>query len=97
MEEGRKDLLIPFFKSYTAKERHALVPIIKKEERRLDKYEFRGNGKYSRIATDEQLWILSVSTFACFGSEDRKALQGWTWRAYRDMDEILEWHCPSWF
>lgn len=97
LEEGRKDLLIPFLKSYTAKERHALVPTIKKEERRLDKYEFRGNGKYSRLATDDQLWILSVSTFACFGSEDRKALQGWTWRAYREMDEILDWHCPSWF
>ena len=97
LEEGRKDLLIPFLKSYTPKERHGLVPTIKKEERRLDKYEFRGNGKYARIATDEQLWILSVSTFICFGSEDRKALQGWTWRAYQDMDEILEWHCPSWF
>lgn len=97
LERGSKDLLIPFLKSLTEKERHSLVPTIKKEERRLDKYEFRGHGKYSRLGTEEQLWILAVSTFTCFGPADTKALQGWTWRAYQEMDEILDWHCPAWF
>lgn len=95
---GNSEQLIRFLKPLGEKEKKALVPLIKKDVKRLytfQKLDDRGHWGY--LGTKEQQDMLAVATLACYGRSDCKSIKHDLLFPNRVIDRVLDWYCPEWF
>ncbi|MDU2940789.1 MAG: DUF6493 family protein [Enterobacteriaceae bacterium] len=100
IESGNSEQMIAFLKRLDEKTRRALVPLIKKDVKRLYTYQQMGeNQSWEILGNSEQLVILGIAMFSCYGRKDYKNIDGGlVLSGNRNIiDRTLNWYCPEWF
>ncbi|EHR8838097.1 hypothetical protein KUS10_003717, partial [Escherichia coli] len=95
IEAGNSEQLIIFLKSLDVKLRNTLVPLIKKDVKRLYEQFDRQNGRCK--ATAVQLDMLGVAILSCFTWNDIKKFSPQLVRQNNIINRVLQWYCPPWF
>ena len=95
-EENKRKEMWNFFKELSDKERKALIPEIKKAERKYEKYENKGKN-WNRVGSNTQLKMVADAFFFCAPASELKYIRRWgRLPSVEDMDKFLEWHVPDW-
>lgn len=90
--------LIPFLKELNSKEKKELVPIIKKEEKRLCTYQDLGERQgWGCLGTEKQMHMIRFCIFICYEKVNTRILNPWELPAPEQINKILNWYCPAWF
>ncbi|EFO1628812.1 DUF6493 family protein [Escherichia marmotae] len=103
IESGNSEQLLAFLKSLDDKQRKNLVPLIKKDVKRLGEYQwhevsiggFRGR-TYQQDGTKNQLEMLSVAIISCYARKDCKNIERNLLSSNEAVKQTLKWHCPEW-
>ena len=103
IESGNSEQLLAFLKSLDDKQRKNLVPLIKKDVKRLGAYQWyevsigglRG-GSYKQNGTKNQLQMLSVAIISCYARKDCKNIERNLLNSNNAVKETLKWRCPEW-
>ncbi|EGO9611501.1 hypothetical protein CV517_004920, partial [Escherichia coli] len=103
IESGNSEQLLAFLKSLDDKQRKNLVPLIKKDVKRLGAYQWyevsigglRG-GSYKQNGTKNQLQMLSVAIIGCYARKDCKNIERNLLNSNNAVKETLKWRSPEW-
>ncbi|WDB62024.1 DUF6493 family protein [Escherichia albertii] len=103
IESGNSAQLLAFLKSLDDKQRKNLVPLIKKDVKRLGEYQWhevsigglRG-GTYQQDGTKNQLEMLSLAIIGCYVRKDCKNIERNLLSSNEAVKQTLKWHCPEW-
>ncbi|EFO1362349.1 hypothetical protein DWG95_16870 [Escherichia coli] len=95
IESGNSEQFIAFLKTQDEKLRNTLVPLIKRDVKRLYEQFDRQSGRYK--ATAVQLDMLGVAILSCFTWNDIKKLSPQLVRQNNTINRVLQWYCPPWF
>ncbi|EGO8360473.1 hypothetical protein EYW98_13635 [Escherichia coli] len=96
IESGNAEQLIAFLKTLDEKARKGLVPLIKKDVKRLSKYSELSKGRWGIVGTKNQLDMLGVATVTCYSRKDCKSIPHRLLHSNYALDKALAWCCPEW-
>lgn len=97
IELGNGEQLVSFFKKLNAEDRRALIPSIKQDIKRLYTTRELSRRIWGYAGTREQLNMLSIAMFVCYGKAERKLIKPHLLPADKQIDNILSWYQPEWF
>ncbi|VFS52977.1 DUF6493 family protein [Budvicia aquatica] len=95
IELGNGEQLVSFFKKLNAEDRRALIPSIKQDIKRLYTTRELSRRIWGYAGTREQLNMLSIAMFVCYGKADRKLIKPHLLPADKQIDNILSWYQPG--
>lgn len=98
IESGNSEQMIAFLKRLDEKTRRALVPLIKKDVKRLCELKKKENKTgWEYVGTTCQLKILPVTMFSCYSKMDYKKINPDLLMKGNIINDLLDWYCPEWF
>lgn len=96
IESGNSEQMIAFLKRLDEKTRRALVPLIKKDVKRLCAYGGH-NGIYRQVGTQNQFEMLVAAIISCYSRKDCKNIDVRLFWGTTTVSKVLIWYCPEWF
>lgn len=95
LKKGKSSKIIPFLKKLESKEKKSLIPVLRKENKRISEYKQSGS-TWKPVGTAEEREIVSYSALFCGNEKEFRSITG-GWIAQTVVKETLKHYVPSWF
>lgn len=97
IESGNSEQLMAFLKELDEKSRKDLVPLIKKDVKRLSSFKEISRNTWGIIGNKNQFKMLSIAILCCYNKKDFKSINSRIFRDNQDLDMALALFSPDWF
>lgn len=97
IEYGNSEQLIVLLKGLSEKSRKDLVPLIKKDIKRLTGYKEISRDRWRIIGSEIQFRMLGVAILCCYNKKDCNNIKSIVFRNNHYLDAALELFSPDWF
>ncbi|EGM7731944.1 DUF6493 family protein [Escherichia albertii] len=97
IEHGNSEQLIVLLKGLNEKSRKDLVPLIKKDIKRLTGYKEISRDRWRIIGSEIQFRMLGVAILCCYNKKDCNNIKSIVFRNNHYLDAALELFSPDWF
>jgi len=96
---GNSQQMLAYLKTLDDNARRALVPLIKKEARRLHEFYEIKPGRWGQRGSAQQFEMLIVAMLSCYSRADSRSIKAQYFYAVKPeiLDAVLSWSSPEWF